>query len=146
VGESDRATKAAPGGSLLDELIGEQPTLIKFDEIARYLRAADAVPTATGRGTLADQTIAFLMPLLEFAASRQGVVVVLTLADPTDVFGQESEALLRQLSEASRITARSERVLPPTLKEETPAIGAHRLFRSIDRAAAREAADAYLAF
>jgi hypothetical protein len=138
VGESDRATKAAPGGSLLDELIGEQPTLIMFDEIARYLRAADAVPTATGRGTLADQTIAFLMPLLEFAASRQGVVVVLTLADPTDVFGQESEA--------SRITARSERVLPLTLKEETPAIGAHRLFRSIDRAAAREAADAYLAF
>lgn len=138
MGESDRATKAAPGGSLLDELIGEQPTLIMFDEIARYLRAADAVPTATGRGTLADQTIAFLMPLLEFAASRQGVVVVLTLADPTDVFGQESEA--------SRITARSERVLPLTLKEETPAIGAHRLFRSIDRAAAREAADAYLAF
>jgi hypothetical protein len=138
VGESDRATKAAPGGSLLDELIGEQPTLIMFDEIARYLRAADAVPTATGRGTLADQTIAFPMPLLEFAASRQGVVVVLTLADPTDVFGQESEA--------SRITARSERVLPLTLKEETPAIGAHRLFRSIDRAAAREAADAYLAF
>lgn len=146
VEDSDRTTKAAPGSSLLDELIGEQPTLIMFDEIARYLRAADAVPTATGRGTLADQTIAFLMSLLEFAASRQRVVVVLTLADPSDAFGQESEAVLRHLSEASHITARSERVLTPASEEETPSIVAHRLFRWIDRAAARETAEAYLAF
>ena len=51
-----------------------------IDEIARHLRAAMAVPTATGKSNLADQTIAFLMSLLEFASSKQRCLVVLTLA------------------------------------------------------------------
>jgi len=146
VADSDRQTKAAPGSGLLDQLIGDRPTLILIDEIARYLRAAGAVPTATGRDTLAEQTVAFLMSLLEFAASRERVVVVLTLADPADAFGRESEELRERLAEARQVTARSERVLTPAAEEETALIVAHRLFRSIDREAAREAAEAYLAF
>lgn len=73
VAESDRHTKAAPGTGLLDQLVGDRPTLVLIDEVARYLRAAGAVPTATGHGTLAEQTVAFLMSLLEFAASRERV-------------------------------------------------------------------------
>ena len=146
VEESDRQTKAAPGTGLLDQLVRDQPTLVLIDEIARYLRAADAVPTSTGRGTLAEQTVAFLMSLLEFAASRERVVVVLTLADPADAFGRESEELRTRLAETRRVTARSERVLTPAAEEETAPIVAHRLFRSIDREAANETAEAYLAF
>ncbi len=146
VAESDRHTKAAPGTGLLDQLVGDRPTLILVDEVARYLRAAGAVPTATGRGDLAEQTVAFLMSLLEFAASRERVVVVLTLADPADAFGRESEELRVRLAEARRVTARSERVITPAAEDETASIVAHRLFRVIDRQAARETAETYLAF
>ncbi len=145
VAESDRHTKAAPGSGVLEQLIGDRPTLILLDEIARYLRAASAVPTATGRSDLAEQTIAFLLSLLEFAASRERVVVVLTLADPADAFGKESEELRQRLAEARRVSARSERVITPAGEDETAAIVSHRLFRSIDRAAARETAEVYLA-
>lgn len=145
VAESDRHTKAAPGTGLLDQLVGDRPTLILLDEIARHLRAAGAVPTATGRGDLAEQAVAFLMSLLEFAASRERVVVVLTLADPSDAFGRESEELRARLAEARRVTARSERVITPASEDETAPIVAHRLFRAIDRQAARETAEAYLA-
>jgi hypothetical protein len=146
VAESDRQTKAAPGTALLDQLVGDQPTLILVDEVARYLRAAGAVPTATGHGTLADQTVAFLMSLLEFATSRERVVVVLTLADAADAFGRESELLRERLAEIRKVAARSERVLTPAAEEETAPIVAHRLFRRVDRDAARETAEAYLAF
>ncbi|MBX6754321.1 MAG: ATP-binding protein [Thermorudis peleae] len=146
VAESDRQTKAAPGAGLLDQLVGDQPTLILIDEIARYLRAAGAVPTATGRSDLAEQTVAFLMSLLEFAASRKHVVVVLTLADTTDAFGGESEKLRERLDETRRVTARSERVITPAAEQETASIVAHRLFRTIDRNAARETAKTYLEF
>ncbi|MCM8748012.1 DUF499 domain-containing protein [Thermomicrobiaceae bacterium CFH 74404] len=146
VAESDRHTKAAPGSGLLDQLIGDRPTLILLDEIARYLRAAGAVPTATGRGDLAEQTVAFLLSLLDFAASRERVVVVLTLADPADAFGRESEELRERLAETRRVAARSERVITPAGDDETAPIVAHRLFRRIDREAARETAETYLAF
>ncbi len=145
VEESDRRTKAAPGTGLLDQLIADRPTLILLDEIARYLRAAQAVPTATEEGNVADQTIAFLMSLLEFAASRQRVVVVLTLADPSDAFGRESEQLRVHLAEARRVSARNERVLTPAAEDETASIVAHRLFKTIDRDAARAIAELYLA-
>ncbi|MDW8058456.1 MAG: DUF499 domain-containing protein [Thermomicrobium sp.] len=145
VEESDRRTKAAPGTGLLDQLIGDRPTLVLLDEVARYLRAARAVPTATGESDLARQTVAFLMSLLEFAASRSNVVVVLTLADPSDAFGEESEELREALAEARRVSARSERVLTPAGEDETASIVAHRLFARIDRTVARAVAEAYLA-
>ena len=144
VAESDR-NRSAPGTGLLEQLIGDAPTLILLDEVARHLRAARAVPTATGRSNLAEQTVAFLMSLLEFAASRERVVVVLTLSDPADAFGPESEDLRRELDEARRVSARQERVITPTGEREIPAIVTHRLFREIDRDAAREVARAYLA-
>ncbi|HIP88189.1 MAG TPA: ATP-binding protein [Anaerolineales bacterium] len=142
-GDRDRS---APGTGLLERLVGEEPTLIMLDEVARHLRVAKTLPTPTGRSTLAEQTVAFLMSLLEFAASRERVVVVLTLSDPSDAFGQESEDLRQELAEARRVTARQERVITPTGETEIPAIVTHRLFRQIDREAAREVADMYTRF
>jgi len=134
---------SAPGTGLLEKLVGDEPALIMLDEVARHLRAAKTVPTATGKSDLAEQTVAFLMSLFEFAASKERVVVVLTLADPRDAFGQETEELRQDLAEARRLSARQERVITPTGETEIPAIVTHRLFRMINRDAACETANAY---
>jgi len=142
--ESER-NRAAPGTGLFEELIGGQPTLIMLDEIARHMRVAQTVPTATGKSDLAEQTVAFLMSLLEFAASRAQVVVALTLADAGDAFAKETEHLRQQLAEARRISARQERVITPTGETEIAAIVRHRLFAHVDAEAAQETARAYAA-
>lgn len=142
--------RTAPGTGFLDKLIGDQPTLIMLDEVARHLRAAKTVPTATGQSDLAEQTVAFLMSLFEFAASKQQAVVVLTLADSSDAFGRETDELrqeiARELAEAKRLSARQERVITPTAETEIAAIVTHRLFRHIDRAAAANTARAYMEY
>ncbi len=146
--QQSEVDKTAPGTGLLEHLIGDQPTLIMLDEVARHLRSAKTVPTSTGRSDLAEQTIAFLMSLFEFAASKQRVVVVLTLADASDAFGHETEELrqhiARELAEAKRLSARQERVITPTAETEIAAIVTRRLFRRIDRAAAVDTACRYM--
>ncbi|MBM4398042.1 MAG: ATP-binding protein, partial [Deltaproteobacteria bacterium] len=146
----------APGAQVLDRLVGDGPALIMLDEVARYLRAASAVPTAGGRSTLGEQTIAFLMTLIEFAASKPRVLVVLTLADSSDAFGKETDQIKAklvsskakakpdlELAEARRISARQERVLTPAGENEIARIVTHRLFRSVDPEAGIESAQAY---
>lgn len=140
VAKSDRDF-AAPGAGFLEDLIGDQPTLILLDEIARHLRGAKAVPTVTGKSDLAEQTVAFLTSLLEFAASNERCVVVLTLADVSDAFGRETEELRTDLEEARKVSGRQERVITPTGETEISAIVTHRLFATIDKAAANEVAD-----
>ena len=144
--EQSEQDKVAPGTGLWEELIGDEPMLIMLDEIARHLRAAKAVPTTTGKSDLAEQTVAFLMSLFEFAASKERVVVVYTLADPQDAFGKETEELRQELAEARRISARQERVITPTGETEISAIVTHRLFRRIDRTAGQATAAAYAAY
>lgn len=136
-------TKAAIGTGIFEELIGDQPTLILIDEIARYLRVASAIPTKSGKSNLAEQTIAFLMSLLEFAASRERCLVVLTLASEADTFGNETALLRNHLTEALQISARQERVLTPTAESEISSIVTHRLFKKVDRRAAREVIQVY---
>ncbi len=145
VAESEKL-RAAVGTDLFERLIGDRPTLIMIDEIARHLRAAIAAPTATGKSNLADQTVAFLMSLLEFAASKQRCLVVLTLAGESDAFAAETELLRKKLAETLRVSARQERVLTPTAEGEIYAIVTHRLFLKVDRAAAKETCNAYMAY
>jgi len=145
VKESD-LKKIAPGTGLFERLVGDQPALILIDEIARHLRAAVAMPTATGQSTLADQTVAFLMSLLEFAASQERCLVVLTLASESDAFAEETEILRRKLAETLQISARQERVLTPTAEGEIYAIVAHRLFKSIKHTAVEDVLAAYAAY
>jgi hypothetical protein len=133
VKESEQ-NKAAPGTGLFERLVGDQPTLIMVDEIARHLRTGMAVPTATGQSTLADQTVAFLMSLLEFAASKERCLVVITLAGETDAFAAETSLLRQKLAETLQVSARQERVLTPTAEGEIYAIVTHRLFKAVNRA------------
>lgn len=146
VAESDRHTKAAPGTGVWEQVIGDRPTLIMLDEVARHLRAGKAIPTGTSKSDLAEQTVAFLMSLLEFAASQERVVVVLTLADSSDAFGGESDELREALAETRKISARQERVITPTGETEISHIVTHRLFREIQPDAAHKTATAYLQF
>jgi hypothetical protein len=143
--EGDR-NKAAPGTTLFERIIGDRPTLIMIDEIARHMRAAIAVPTATGKSNLADQTTAFLMSLIEFAASQKQVVLVLTMASDVDAFAQETAALRNALAESLKVSARQERVLTPTGENEIAAIVVHRLFRRVDRVAAQAVIKRYGAY
>lgn len=135
--------KAAVGTGLFETLIGNKPALILLDEIARHLRAGMAIPVKTKRSNLADQTVAFLMSLLEFAASKEHCLVVLTLASESDAFSSETELLHKSLNETLQISGRQERVLTPTVENEIPAIVTHRLFKSINRKAAETVFSAY---
>ena len=135
--------RSAPGTSFLETLIGEKPTLIMLDEIARQLRSELAVPTATGKTTQADQTVAFLMSLMEFAASKEHCLVVLTLASQSDAFASETDMIRENLAEAMRVSARQERVLTPTAENEIYSIVTHRLFKKVDRKSAKQVFEAY---
>lgn len=139
--ESDQQ-KVAPGTGLFERIIGNRPTLIMIDEIARHLRAAVATPTATGKSNLAEQTVAFLMSLMEFVASQKQVVLVLTMAGQEDAFAQETG----NLREALRVSARQERVLTPTGENEISAIVVHRLFKSVDKAGSQAVIERYGAY
>lgn len=140
--ESDE-NKSAPGTGLFEELVGDKPTLIMLDELARHLEVAAAVPTATKKSTLADQVIAFLMSLLEFASSKEHCLVVLTLAGPNDAFAAQTAFLRQKLAEAASISARQERVLTPTDETEISAIVTHRLFKSVNRNAIAPVVQSY---
>lgn len=135
--------KSAPGTGLFEALVGDKPTLIMLDELARHLEVASAVPTATKKSTLADQVVAFLMSLLEFASSKEHCLVVLTLAGPNDAFAGQSAFLRQKLAEASSVSARQERVLTPTDETEISAIVTHRLFKSVNRKAIESVSQSY---
>jgi hypothetical protein len=138
--------KIAPGTGLFERLLGDRASLIMIDEIARHLRSAVAVPTATGKTTLADQTVAFIMSLLEFAASKERCLVVLTLASESDAFAEETEFLRQKLAETLQVSARQERVLTPTSESEIYAIVTHRLFKGISRQSVDEIVNSYIAY
>lgn len=140
VHEADRQ-RTAPGTHTLAKVLGGGPTIVLIDELARYLEVAAGHPV--GDSSLAEQTLAFLMALLEVAASAERTVVVYTLAGLRDAFAEQTEAVQRALAEARAISARTEHVITPTGEEEIAAILRHRLFEAVDEGGARETAEAY---
>lgn len=143
VRKSDEAM-VAPGVQVFERLVGEHPALILIDEFAAFLRKAEGV--RVGSSTLAEQSIAFLLSLLSFAAKAERVVVVITLADPRDAFGAETERVHEKLVEAGRILARQERIITPTAEKEIGRLVTHRLFEHVDRSEAAITAEAFSAY
>lgn len=143
--ESDQ-TRVAPGTQVWERMLGEEPALIMLDELARYLRTARDFEdeTRVGETSLAQQTVAFLMSLMEFAAIRSNVVLVYTLTEASDAFGEETETINRELEEARSASARQEQVITPAEETEIASIVTHRLFHTTDRSAAREVASQYV--
>jgi hypothetical protein len=138
---SDDEALTAPGSHALSELIGDRPTLVLIDEIARYLAVARG--REVGQTTLDVQTTAFLMALLEAVATSPKAVVVLTTTEVTDAFGEETERVLKAVSDAMSLIARKEHVLRPADEADLPAILARRLFARVDEGAAAAVGDAY---
>ena len=97
--EGDRH-RAVPGTGLFKELIGNRPTLIMLDRIARHMCVAQTESVATGKSDLGERAVAFLMSLLEFAVSCADIVVVLLLADAGDAFSKEATQSREQLLDA----------------------------------------------
>jgi hypothetical protein len=130
--------RISPGTSVLERLIGSQPTLIILDEIARHLRAAKA--RLVGNSDLAEQVVAFLFSLMDQAASCKNLVLVYSLASASDTFAEETA----DLQELIRSSARQERVLSPSNDIEIYNIVKQRLFTSISAQAAEDAATEYI--
>ena len=136
--------RIAPGVGALARVFKGGPVVVMLDELARHLTVA--VGVRVGDSTLADQTAAFLMALLEYAASVDDVVVVYTLASSADAFSEQTEKVLEQvrvLKDAEAISSRLEHVITPTGENEISAIVRHRLFERVDDVAAGETASAY---
>ncbi|MBT9313800.1 ATP-binding protein [Leptothoe kymatousa] len=131
--------RISPGTSVIERLVGDEPTLIMLDEIARYLRVAKAKVVA--QSTLAEQVVAFLFALMDQAASCSNLVFVYSLASASDTFAKETAEVQQELIRAS---ARQERVLSPSNDVEIYNIVKQRIFSSISTKAAQDAADAYL--
>lgn len=139
--EKNDLDRIRPGETGIKDLLGHTPALILIDELAAYLRAAKAVKV--GDTNLADMTTAFLMSLLGAVASLAHVVVVYTLADSQDAFADETGEILHALTEASKVSARQERVITPTAETEIAPIVTRRMFKRIDHDAASEVAETY---
>ncbi|NET10937.1 MAG: ATP-binding protein, partial [Symploca sp. SIO2B6] len=131
--------RVSPGTSVLERLVGDEPTLIMLDEIARYLRVAKA--KAVEGSTLAEQVVAFLFSLMDQAGSCSNLVFVYSLASEADTFAKETAELQQELIRAS---ARQERVLSPSSDVEIYNIVKQRIFASISSEAADKAAEEYL--
>ena len=136
--------KIRPGETSVKDLLGQEPTLILIDELAAYLRAAKGIKV--GDTTLAEMTTSFFMSLLGAVGSLGNVVVVYTLADSRDAFAQETAVIHDVLREASRVSARQERVITPTAETEIAPIVTRRMFKSIDSDAAKEVSIGYYDF
>ena len=136
--------RIAPGVGSLAEVFDGAPVIVMLDEMARYLEVASGV--VVGNSTLADQTVAFLMALLEYAASVDHVVVVYTLAGSADAFSGRTESVMEKiqtLKDTKAISSRHEHVISPTGENEISAIVRHRLFEHVDRRTGRETAYTY---
>jgi hypothetical protein len=131
----------APGADALKRLIGDAPTLILIDEIARYL--ATAAGQKVGESTLARQTVSFLMALMEAVDAKSNAVLVVTTTDVTDAFGDETQAVLDALTEARSLMARREHVLRPSGEADLPRILTRRLFEQVDESQGAAVGAAY---
>lgn len=140
--------KTAPGEGKLSELFAQfdQPALILIDEIADYMNKAAGEPV--GDQTLADQTLSFVMGLLEAAAETDNVTVVYSIADTA--FGDQADAVRDgvrdHIEEVNEIGRRQHKTVTPTDESEIGQVLQHRLFREVPEVAAEEAGEAYFQF
>lgn len=138
----------APGEGTLSKLFAQhdQPALILIDEIADYMNKAAGTPV--GDKTLADQTLSFVMALLEAAAESEHVTVVYSIADTA--FGEQADrvrdGVRDHIEEVNEIGRRQHKTVTPTDENEIGQVLQHRLFSEVPENAASEAADSYFQF
>ena len=134
----------APGGNTLQDLFecGDGPALILIDEIAAYLVAASGVEV--GESTLANQTLSFILSLLETASEVDDVTVVYSIADTA--FEKEADDVRSLIDELNQIGRRQHKTITPTDESEVGQVLQHRLFEEIDDDAAASISQNYFQF
>lgn len=151
--------RTAPSKQVLSDAVGDTPTVIIIDEIAQYLRQLTSSGNEDVRRMAAAVPV-FFKNLLELAAGKPNVVVILTLATRRDAFGKETDELTeaieaaeadarKTLEEAGSVVARFTQggsIVKPAEDNEIAEILKRRLFTRIDPAAASSAAVAYKDF
>ncbi len=159
--EADAASPAAPGRSYFDAVFGGRKVLIMLDELAQYAARLEAA-----RADGASQLAAFIMSLNAYAKTNPGIAVIITLASSSDAFSKQSEVLAKLLTDVRgadvgeaeaigigeravrdvlSVTSRDAVGITPVQPGEISAVLAKRLFDRIDKGAAAETADAYMA-
>jgi hypothetical protein len=133
-------TRTAPGADAFESVIGDEPTIIMIDEIARYLTVAAGI--VTGDNTLAVQTNAFLPALARAVEAKPNAVLVITTTETTDVFGDQIVSLLKGFRD---LAGRKEHVIAPSGDSDISSILARRLFKTIEPNAAKVTAANYAA-
>jgi hypothetical protein len=141
--QADDEALTAPGSAALKTLLGDRPALVLIDEIARYYTVARGV--RVGETTLAGQTTAFLMALMEAVDALPRAAMVITTTGLTDAFGEETSEVLEAIAEARSLMARKELVLRPSEEADLPKILARRLFKLVPAGAAAPVAADYAA-
>ena len=139
--QADDEALTAPGSDAIKRLLAGRPVLLLLDEIARYYLVAGGVKV--GDTTLAGQTTAFLMALMEAVDALEHAVLVITTTGVTDAFGDETSAVLDAISQARSLMARKELVLPPSEEADLPKILTRRLFKPVQPGAAGLVGSAY---
>ncbi len=155
----EATSKAAPGGHYFETVFENRCVLLMIDELAQYAARLSAV----GSGE-EDQLAAFLLKLHDYARSRTGVSVVLTLASTNDAFGRQTAQLTELLSRITgrdvdtddaltigekavesiaSVVARDATSVVPVQASEISRVLSKRLFVRIDETAAKETAGRY---
>ncbi len=134
------ATRGAPGGDVIAQMLGDQPTLLLLDEVLKYLERASAEPVLDS--TLGRQVQDFLQSLsVEVARAPHAVMVYSLQASVREAMGnQASLDMLDHLT--SRVDAKRE---PVTGDEILPVLRRRLLDESPDPAAATAAASVFAA-
>ena len=132
----DSADGSAPGADTLKDLLGDRPALILLDELAVYLRKAEA------HGGAGRQLTAFLTSLIKAVEGSPNAALVYTLAAGRggDAYSEENLALMDELESVS---ARKATLLNPTEEGETIRILQRRLFERRDESLADTVVDGY---
>lgn len=127
--------RVAPGGDVIADLLGDQPTLLLLDEVLNYLERALGEPV--GESTLERQTKDFLRSLsVEVARKPKAVMVYSLQTSAREAMG--NIGLLQELDHlTSRVDAKRE---PITLDEILPVLHRRLLAETPDQAAAAAAA------
>ncbi|MDN5850512.1 MAG: DUF499 domain-containing protein, partial [Nitrococcus sp.] len=119
----------APGKEDWKQMIGDQPTLILFDELPPYF--LDARTIAVGRGSLVDVLTRALSNLFVAALELPRCCVV--LANLTDSYHEQVKEVRKLVADVQREAARQARVITPVSLDggEIYAILRKRLFASL---------------
>jgi hypothetical protein len=103
----------APGGELLQNLLGSEPSLILLDELLMYIEKARAM--RTGESNLGRQTMLFLQTLMEVVRSSPKSALLYSLPDAARETADRGELLAALDQMANRLDMRHTPLLPEEL-------------------------------